>query len=429
MSHIAPHLLLLLALLGCSAFFSGSESSLFSLDRFELEKLIEGGGRSGRSVRALLGRPRRLLATLLLGNELVNVTISAVGLAAILAICEARGRSSVPWWLNIIVVTPLLLLCGEIVPKAVAVRLGVSWARFVGPPLQLFATLVAPLRVVLDHAADGVLAVLRVQRTDPLASAVEEAQFKALVKLGETQGVIATDEAELIHRVFDLSDTPVHRIMTRKSDIVSVSMTAPMGEILKRVCDSRFSRVPVYIDNPDRIEGILLSKDLLRLRGGDGRHAPRLVDLVKPAYFVPPGKPCGALMREFQRERGHMAIVLDEHGELQGLVTLQDILAELFDPFDEEERSSVPAFERLPDGAYRVPAKFEIAEWNRAIEPNLPEGESYNTVAGYIFELFGRLPRKGESVRDRNWVFKVVGIDGTRMTWILVTRRRDGGEA
>ena len=423
---LLPYLLLLAVLLCLSAFFSGSESAMFSLDRFELEKLEEGNSRAGRSVRAMLARPRRLLATILLGNELVNVTLSAVGLAAVFAVYQERGGKTVPWWLNILVITPLLLLFGEIVPKAIAVRAGVSWARLVALPLQTFSWLVAPVRLVLHGIANVVLRLLRIEQDDPLAGALQEAQFKALVKLGEKQGVIASDEAELIHRVFDLSDTPVHRIMTPKADIVSVSMTAPMDEILEQVCRSRFSRVPVYLDDPDHVEGVLLTKDLLRYRWTDSRRVPRLKDLVQPTYFVPPGKPCGDMMQEFQAERGHMAVVLDEHGELAGLVTLQDILEELFEPLQLEDRPD-PAVERLADGTWRVPAKFEIAEWNRSMDPPLPAGESYNTVAGYIFELFGRLPRKGEVVRDLSWSFKVIGMEGTRMTWILV-RRKDPGE-
>ena len=423
---LLPYLLLLAVLLCLSAFFSGSESAMFSLDRFELEKLEEGESRAGRSVRALLAQPRRLLATILLGNELVNVTISAVGLAAVFAIYQERGAETVPWWLNILVVTPLLLLFGEIVPKAIAVRTGLAWARLVALPLSAFGWVVAPLRLVLNGVADGVLRLLRIEQDDSLAGALQEAQFKALVKLGAKQGVIAADEAELIHRVFDLSDTPVHRIMTPRADIVTVSMTAPMEEILEQVCRSRFSRVPIWIDDPEQIEGVLLTKDLLRYRWSDSRRAPRLADLVQPAYFVPLGKPCGDMMQEFQAERGHLAIVLDEHGEVAGLVTLQDILEELFEPFELEDRPD-PAIERLADGTWRVPAKFEVAEWNRSMQPKLPAGESYNTVAGYIFELFGRLPRKGEVVRDLSWSFKVIGMEGTRMTWILV-RRRDPGE-
>jgi CBS domain containing-hemolysin-like protein len=199
-----------------------------------------------------------------------------------------------------------------------------------------------------------------------------------------------------------------------------------MEQILEEVCRSRYSRVPVYLEDPDRIEGVLLTKDLLRYRWTDSQGLPQLEDLVQPTYFVPPGKPCGDMMQEFQAERGHMAIVLDEHGELEGLVTLQDILEELFEPLQLEDRPD-PAIERLADGTWRVPAKFEVTEWNRSMDPTLPTGESYNTIAGYIFELFGRLPRKGEVVRDLSWSFKVIGMEGTRMTWILV-HRRDPGE-
>jgi putative hemolysin len=421
---LLPYLSIIAVLLFCSAFFSGSESAMFSLDRYELEKLEAGESRAGRAVQTLLSQPRRLLATILLGNELVNITISAVGLAAVFALEEEYGAEAVPWWLNIVVVTPLLLMFGEIVPKAIAVRAGISWARFVALPLKVFGFVFGPIRLVLQGVANGVLALMRIEADDPLAGALQEAQFKALVKLGEKQGVIAADEAELIHRVFDLNETPVHRIMTPRADLVSVCLTSPMSEILADVAKSQYSRVPVWIDDPDRIVGVLLTKDLLRYRWLGTRTGPKLNELVQPAYFVPPGKPCGDMLQEFQAERGHMAIVLDEHGDIEGLVTLQDILEELFEPYDLEDRPDVPTIEQLSEVAWRVPAKLEVAEWNREMDPEIPLGESYNTVAGYIFERFGRLPRKGEVISDRNWIFKVAGMDGTRMTWI-VARRRD----
>lgn len=425
---LLPFLGVLALLLVCSAFFSGSESALFSLDGYSLDQLEEERRPSDRAIRKLLAQPRKLLATLLLGNELVNVTISAVGLAALVAL--RKEIDWLPWWLNIVVITPMLLVFGEIIPKAIAVRAGLSWARLVALPLRLFGLVAFVPRAVLGSIATLILIPLRAAGDDPLPEALEEAQFKALVDLGEEQGVLGTDEAELIHRVFDLTDTPVSRVMTRRTDVVGVPLSASLAEVLEVVRDKRLARLPVYTDDLTKIRGVLLTKDLLRFASsGEELDARQLEALLKPAYFVPPGKPCGALLQEFQQERGHMAIVLDEDGDLAGLVTMQDLLDELFEPVipDAETVRLGPRVERLAKGVFRVPARLEVSDWNKMMMPPIPTGDSYNTVAGYIFHLFGRLPKKGESIRDEGWTFSVTSLEGTRLIW-LTAQRREGGK-
>ncbi len=419
---VLPWIGVLSVLLVFSAFFSGSESALFSLDRYELEKLEESG-RAGETASRLLQQPRKLLATILLGNEFVNICVSVVGVRLLVELGELGV--DVPWWANVVVITPLLLLFGEIAPKAIAVRLGPTWARIVALPLRAFGALVTPLRAVLHGVADLLLKAFGAQGEDPLPAALQEAQFRALVKLGESQGVLEADEAELIHAVFDLGDTPVSELMTPRADVISVPLTAPLDSILETVREFRYSRLPVHGSSPDDLRGTLLTKDLLRFRwAGQDLTSGRLAGLLKPAYFVPPGKKAAELLREFQRERGHLAVVIDEYGDMQGIVTLQDILDELFAGFagDQPEIGPPTGLERLPDGSYRVPPRLEIATWNQSLEPCLPPGATYTTIAGYIFPLFGRLPRPGEVVSDDNWSFRVVGVEGTRMTGFIVTR-------
>jgi len=420
------HLAVIAALLVASAFFAGSESALFSLDRYAMDRLTspESGAR-GRALLTLLSNPRKLLATLLLGNELINISISAVGAHLVFELWQERGP--VPWWLNILAVTPLLLLFGEITPKAIAVRSSEAWSRVVALPLLAFGTLVAPIRDLLQGVANLLLSHV-VDDADPLPAALEEAQFKALVDLGERQGVLDSDEAEMIHRVFDLSDTPVSRLMTSRADLVCVARGAPLPDVLEQALDRGYSRLPVHGGDPDNIKGILLTKDLLRFRWHREELFARSLDaLLKPAYFVPPSKPADELLREFQQTRGHMAVVIDEYGAVLGIVTMQDVLDELFEPFNEALKSighedARMRIERIGDGTYRLPARLEVAEWNRRMSPRIPEGDSYTTVAGYIFHLFGRLPNKGDQTSDKRWTFHVSGVEGTRLTQITAVR-------
>ena len=248
---------------------------------------------------------------------------------------------------------------------------------------------------------------------------------------GDTITGVGSAPAEVApgDRVFDLTDTPVSRVMTRRSNVVAVSLNSSLAEILEVVRDKRLARLPVYVDDVSKTRGILLTKDLLRFASQqDSLDTRELEAAIKPAYFVPPGKTCGTLLQEFQQERGHMAIVLDEDGEMLGIVTMQDLLDELFEPVspNEDTLRLGPRIERLAPGVFRVPAKLEVSAWNKMMMPPIPDGDSYNTVAGYIFHLFGRLPKKGESIRAAGWVFSVTGLDGTRLTW-LTAQRREGG--
>jgi len=431
-TEIWQHLSVIAALLVGSAFFSGSESALFSLDRYSLEKLAEEAGSRSRAVRRLIDEPRRLLATLLVGNELINVCISAVGARLVFKLWgEAQGANL---WINIAVITPLLLLFGEIVPKVVAVRTAPSWSRMVALPLTAFGVLITPIRTLLQGIASLLLRPLGAEE-DPLPNAVKEDQFKALVDLGEMQGELGSNQAEMIHRVFDLSDTPVSRLMTSRADMVSLSINEPLDEFLELALSPAHSsspvhsRIPVHSGSADDIQGILLTKDLLCFRWGKQEFNPHsLRKLLKPAYFVPIGKPADELLREFQRMRGHMAVVVDESGAVQGVITMQDVLDELFEPFHGEmvgidTLHGQLKIEHLGSGSFRVPAKVEVADWNRRMKPPIPEGPYYTTVSGYVFHLFGRLPDKGERVEDEDWSFQVTGVEGTRLTQFTARRR------
>ncbi len=435
---LLPSALVVLALLCCSAFFSGSESALFSLDSITLEKLEDNPTRSGTAVRALLAEPRRLLATLLLGNEIVNISLSSVMAAIVFALAAQLGGGAADlWWLNIVFATPLLLLFGEVAPKALAVRLGIRWAQVVALPLTMFATAFGPLRMLFEGAARLVLGLLHLvsgrrlgrllSNDDSLADALEEAQFRALVRQGAKEGALHPREAALIHRVFDLTDMPVRKLMTARPEVKALSLNASNADILDLVRSAGYSRLPVFAGDLDHIKGVLLVKDLLQFRARGEEITPRGIEkLLQQAYFVPPGKPAGELLREFQSKRAHIAIVLDEYGSVQGVVTMQDVLGTLFEPIRKDgvdDKSSPLGLEHLTEGVYRVPARMNIAEFNRRLSPHLPSGDTYTTVAGYIFHLFGKLPAKGDQVSDAHWTFHVSGLEGTRLTGVTATRR------
>lgn len=420
-----PVLLLLAGLFATSAFFSGTEVALFSLDRHRVDS--EQGPR-GAAIRALLSDARALLATILVGNEIVNISISVLS-ARILG--ATSPDVALPWWFNIVVVTPVLLLVGDILPKALAANLGPAWALAAARPLLWFQRVVTPARLLLQGAATLLLRPFG-NIDEPLPAALQEKQFRALVTLGEEGGALRGEEARLIHRVFDLSDTPVSRVMTKRSEVESVAMSTPLAEIVETVRGSRFSRLPVHNGDEDQIRGVLLTKDLLRFQQNtDETLSPRVLErALKAVAFVPPSKTCGSLLREFQKGRQHMAVVIDEFGSMLGIVTMHDLLEELFEPIPEElDDRPVAGIDRIADGTWRVAARVEISDWNRELDPPLPAGESYTTVAGYVMHLFGRLPKKGEEVSGAGWTFHVAGVEGTRLVQFTVRPARATGAA
>ncbi len=397
----------LLALLALSAFFASSEASLFSLQRIDREALKEDRS-VGETVRHLLAVPRRVLAAILIGNEIVNIALAAATAQLV----------PIPW-LNVVIVAPLLVLLGDIVPKTLGIRFARTVARTTVRPLSFWNELVSPLRFVLSALADGTLRLLGFTPQPP-SEALEEAQLRALIDQGRATGVIQPMEQEIIHRVFEFGDLPVSRVMTPRPDIFALPLTTPWNELLAQIKEARYSRVPLYQGQPENVIGILLVKDLLRARGpGTPPNARQLQKMLHPAMFVPPSKRAQDLLREFRQKNMHMAIVVDEHGSCVGLVTLDDLLTELVGEVLDETDADEGEVAELGPGVWGVKASMDVDDFGSRFARDLPEGE-YTTVGGFVFHLLGRAPEKGDEVAWEGMRFLVAGMDGRRITDLTV---------
>mgnify|MGYP001562278712 CR=1 FL=1 len=398
----------LLALLGLSAFFASGEAALFSLQRVDREALKEDPS-VGETVRHLLAVPRRLLAAILMGNELVNIALAA----AVAQLVDAP-------LLSVLIVAPLLVLLGDIVPKTLGIRFARTVARATARPLSFWNELVSPFRFALTAVADFCLRLLGFAPQPP-SEALEEAQLRALIDQGLATGVIQPMEQEIIHRVFEFGDLPVSRVMTPRPDIFALAATTPWPELVAKIREARYSRVPIYQGQPENVIGILLVKDLLRARAGGGvLNARQLQKLLHPAMFVPPSKRAQDLLREFRAKNMHMAVVVDEHGSCVGLATLDDLLTELvgevLDETDEHEKE----VSELGPGVWAVKAGMDVDDFGERLACELPEGE-YTTVGGFVFHLLGRAPEKGDEVEWNGMRFLVAGMDGRRITELTVS--------
>lgn len=362
-------------LLLLSAFFSSSEAALFSLQPAEQEGM-KYKGRRGEMVSRLLANPKRTLASVLMGNELVNVTLSTICAGIVIHTWPDKS------WLNLAIAAPLLILLGEITPKVLALRHRRSLAQWIAMPLNAWAFLVAPVRWVLTAISDTIIRILGAD-AEELVSAVGEQQVRRLVDEGAETGAIGETEQEFIHRVFEFTNLPVSELMTRQKDIVRLAISTPIERILETVQSTQFSRIPVYRGRPDRIVGILVTKDLLRFKGR--APSPReLTGFLRQPYLIPPTKQADDLFRDFQRYRIHLALVVDERGAILGMVTMDDLLGELIGE-DEEEIQQEEATRTLPD-QWRLSPTMTLSDFGRQAGVPVPK-DQFNTLGGFVASL------------------------------------------
>jgi magnesium and cobalt exporter, CNNM family len=407
-------LAVLAVLVLCSAVLTGAEASYFSWGRARLKRLTEREEDAGeRATTPLLERPHELLVTLLVGITLINIGASALAAAV-------AERLLGPWGLpvSIVVMVFLLSLFGEVLPMTLAVEHPERFIAWVNRPVTWLSIVVAPIRMILGGFTALTLRLVGSERRDDAPEITEE-ELRTMVDVGAREGVVERTEREMIHRVFDLEDTMVREVMVPRPDMFCLEVGAPPDRILDLLRENLHSRVPAYEGTIDQIVGVLYTKELLPyLRG-----LPPEFDLrmhLHPPYFIPESKRADALLREFQAKKLHLAVVVDEYGGTAGLVTLEDLLEELVgeirDEFDEEERLIVA----LGDGGFRVSGRLSLFDLNAATGLSV-SSESYDTVGGWVLDLFGRVPSKGERTETDEYEVTVEKVERTRVVEVLVT--------
>lgn len=352
----------MVTLLLLSGFFSGSETALFSLGPIQKRRIGTGTTGVDRSLRWLLGQPRRLIVTLLVGNELVNISVSTV--VASLAHDAAPTVSPLTQVaLSMAVAVPLLLVFGEVTPKSIAIKVPEGWSRAVARPLRAFAVLITPLRLFVRTLADGLINLLGGKpplREKPLS----EEEFIALVEVGSKGGELEKAEKDLIYNVFEFGDLTVGQVMTPGKDAFAISFSLPLDRIVAEVISKGYSRVPVYKGKRWDVVGILYAKDLVGFGQVLELSGKRLEDLLRKPFFVPKSTKLSRLFREFQNRRIHIAIVVDEYGSMVGVVTMEDLLEELFGELvenGEKVRRQASLSSRMPSHEHARDAAEEAA--------------------------------------------------------------------
>jgi putative hemolysin len=399
-------------LLALSAYFSALEAALFSLTRLQTHQLAERHDRASRRVLALLQKPERTLAALLVGNNLANIALSSIATAAALFWIADRARAVKLATLGVMVA---VLLFGEITPKTLAVRFAPATARAVAGSFRGIALLLGPLTIAFQRLAGLVLRLLGAARETPRPSALlTHAELRALLEATDERGnAITPGEARLVQNILAFPQRTAEEIMTPRVDIVDLARDAPVEEIVRVMRGTRHSRYPVYAQTPDEIVGFVQAKAFL-LDPGAG-----LAGRLRPVAFFPASAPVDRIFYEFQRSRTGLVIVVNEYGEVVGLISREDvveeILGDIYDEFDLEESP----VRKKGEGLYIVPGRIALPELEAMLPVHLPSDTAL-TLNGFLCEVYGRIPRPGTVVEWEGLRFHVLEVARHRVHRVLL---------
>jgi CBS domain containing-hemolysin-like protein len=403
-------------LIGLSAFFSSSEIAMFSLAPHRLEKLAEEGGASAETLADLKSDPHRLLVTILVGNNIVNIAMSSIA-TGLLSFYLTGGAAVAIATLGI---TALVLLFGESAPKSYAVENTESWALTIARPLKLSEYVLMPLIVTFDYLTRQVNRITG-GRAAIETSYVTRDEIRDIIRTGEREGVIEEDEREMLQRIFRFTNTIAKEVMTPRLDVTAIATDADIEEAIETCVQGGHARLPIYDGSLDNVIGVVHLRDLVRDRDyGEGGIDLELEDVIEPVLHVPESKNVDELFSEMRRERMHMVIVIDEFGTTEGIVTIEDLTEEIVGEILEGGEDE--PIERVDDETVVVRGEVNIDEVNEALDIDLPEGEEFETIAGFVFNRAGRLVVEGEELTYENVRITVENVENTRIMKARVAR-------
>ena len=419
MSGLEPlYLALLLICILLSAFFSSSETAFIALQRIRMEHMVTTKVTGASRVARMLKRPERLLSTILLGNNFVNVAAAALGTVLAVSIWgPERGII-----IATIGITILLLIFGETTPKTIAThhaeRLSLLFAR----PIEVLSWILTPFVVTLSWVASGFTKM--VGGTPVPRSLVTDKEIRTMISVGHKEGTVEESEAEMLHKVFEFGDRPVREVMVPRPEVVCIEQGSKIDDFLSLYAESPRSRFPVYQENMDNVVGILSIKDvLMALAKGTITNESTIDDLVRPTYFAPESKHINELFAEMRDKNYRMTVVVDEYGGTAGIVSLSRLVEEIVGPVGDELAAIEKEYEIINAYTFQIDGSMRIEEANEEMELELPEGD-YETVAGFVLSLLGHIPKTGEQLRYKDLKLVITEMQGVKIEKILLTKER-----
>ncbi len=373
-----------------SSFFSGSETALMSVSKVKIRHEMHRGVERAKAVDRLLKSPTKLLTTILVGNNVVNIAGSALATTLALDLFGSHGP-----WIATIFMTVLVLLFGEITPKSFAAQNPEKVSYWSAPYLLFLGVIFKPLVKVLVKITN---IIIRLIGGDPNKQQpfITEDEIIRVVNVGEEEGVIEEVEKEMIHSIFEFDDTVVREVMIPRIDMVSIEKNTPIEEVVDIIIEKGYSRIPVYSETIDNIVGVLYAKDLLKFLKKDF-HDIKIEELMRTAYYIPDSKKVNQLLSELRVKKVHMAIVLDEYGGTAGIVTIEDLLEEIVGDIQDEYDVEELDYHFISDSELIVDARMPVDELNDLLNGSFPE-EDYDTIGGLVLGILGHVPFSGETL-------------------------------
>ncbi|MEA1928998.1 MAG: hemolysin family protein [Candidatus Auribacterota bacterium] len=415
-------LLFLAILIAFSAFFSGSETALFSLNRLTVEKLKQDQPERGSLILRLLSNPRRLLVSIVVGNMLVNILSSTLAERMAAAVFISEPLSSLSWIFSTIVMTFIILILGEVAPKVLAINRAERFSLSIAPAISILEKAVAPLRIVVDSVSNLIISIFQQHPTldeDPLT----REELTVALHLGSREGTINGEEREMIKEIFKLGDKTVCQLMTPRNEIVTFEVDTPLKQIAGVIKEKEYSRIPIYSGKVENVIGVFYPKDLVMARPrGDERM--QLGDFLRKPYFVPEIMKAARLLKEFLERKIHIALVVDEYGGIAGLITLDDLVEEIVGEI-RERGETPPEYTVIDEDTIELKGRLELEFINEEFGLDFVGGKNV-TLGGFLCECFGHIPQPGEAYHDGDVRFTVLSLKKRRIGEVAIHRKGIG---
>jgi putative hemolysin len=411
-------LIVFLLVLG-NAIFVAAEYALVTGRRSRLVERAERGGRGARTALRLMDDPVRFISTVQVGITISAILLGAIGEPLLSGLMEPPVSTTVAFLISFAILTYMSVVLGELVPKAVALQRAEVLAIALAVPLDFLAKIAYPVVWVLQVSANGVLRLLRVKPAPAGMIAYTREDIRHSVAAAEDVGEFQEAEEEMLYKVFDFASKEVSAVMVPRPEVVAISAEMPPEEALRAVVDSPFTRYPVYRGSLDEIIGVLHVRDLFAAMHDLGMASVSLEAILRPAYVVPETKDLAALLADFRRGKQHMAVVVDEYGAMEGIVTLEDVLEEIVGEIEDEFDLPDTSVERIDENRIRIDGTYTIDDFNEEFGTEL-EQEDFHTMAGLVFGELGRAPEVGDAMTTDGLRLSVLEIEGSRILKIEV---------
>jgi len=411
------YLALFIVCLVVSAFFSASETAFTALQRIRVEHLVSTKVAGAERVAKMIQRPERLLSTILTGNNLVNTAAAALGTVLAISMWKEWGILIATIGVAII----LLIFC-ETTPKITAARNAERLSIKLARPIEIASRVFTPAVLALSSIASR---LGKVAGGEPVArSLVSEEEIRTMISVGHKEGTVEKAEAEMLHKVFDFGDRPVREALVPRTEVVWVEKGTKLADFFNTYAEAPLSRFPVYEESMDNVVGILSVKDVLMALAKDTVNVESAIDdLIRPAYFVPETKRISELFAEMRDKNYRMAVIVDEYGGTAGIVSLSRLVEEIIGPIGDELAEADKDYEAINEYTFQIDGSMRVEEANEEMELELPEGE-YETVAGFILDLLGHIPKRGEQLRYKGLKIVITKMRGLKIEEILLTKEK-----